>query len=401
MKFLVKNLISVFFLFCILGASTAYSAHIAGGYITYECLGKAPNGFNQYEITVHFYKDCEGSPQFPNGNTPFDSYLRIRIYDGTTNKFINEVTASFSDSVSEEIEISNACASFTQTTCYAKATYTRVIDLPDNSNRYYLSWARCCRSSSIKNINEPDNVGLVIGGFIPSTGLCNNSPQFVDETPLVIYQDESASFDYSAIDPDGDSLAYELITPSTAGDRLDPIPTPLPPPHATVSFLPSYSQDQPFGTLSDFQFDNNNGQLDITPEESGIYILALKVKEYREGQLISELFREITVNVISRTDMGYNCPDTLGQQVISDLQNSPNPFLYSTTFHFHLKSSGNLKLEVFDTSGRRVAILADEYVEKGYHNIEWTPSGLARGIYIYRIQLGDEFIARKMRYMES
>ncbi|MCB0847175.1 MAG: T9SS type A sorting domain-containing protein, partial [Bacteroidetes bacterium] len=77
------------------------------------------------------------------------------------------------------------------------------------------------------------------------------------------------------------------------------------------------------------------------------------------------------------------------------------PFLYSTTFHFHLKSSGNLKLEVFDTSGRRVAILADEYVEKGYHNIEWTPSGLARGIYIYRIQLGDEFIARKMRYMES
>jgi hypothetical protein len=80
------------------------------------------------------------------------------------------------------------------------------------------------------------------------------------------------------------------------------------------------------------------------------------------------------------------------------IQNRPNPFSSATTIRFDLPRGENVRLDVFDTQGRRVARLADGWFPAGFHAVEWSRTSesgsLAPGVYLYRIEAG-EFRAQK------
>ncbi len=83
--------------------------------------------------------------------------------------------------------------------------------------------------------------------------------------------------------------------------------------------------------------------------------------------------------------------------VFSLHQNFPNPFNPSTTVGFTLHTSGKTTLTVYDAIGRRVATLADEYLEAGvYHQRQWNGSSLASGMYFARLVSGDKVMIKKM-----
>lgn len=68
-------------------------------------------------------------------------------------------------------------------------------------------------------------------------------------------------------------------------------------------------------------------------------------------------------------------------------QNYPNPFNPTTQIRFGLPSSSEVRLEVFDLIGRRVALLIhDEIKTAGFHNVPFDASQLSSGVYLYRIQ---------------
>ncbi|WP_233505453.1 T9SS type A sorting domain-containing protein [Rhodohalobacter sp. SW132] len=77
-------------------------------------------------------------------------------------------------------------------------------------------------------------------------------------------------------------------------------------------------------------------------------------------------------------------------------QNYPNPFNPSTTIRFALPERSNVRLEVYSMLGQRVAVLADENKQAGFHQVEFNASGLASGTYIYRMTAGEEVISRKL-----
>jgi hypothetical protein len=391
MKHPGKRLITLFSTLLFFSISTSFAAHIAGGYITYECLGKNSTGQYEYDVTVHFFKDCEGSPQFPNGNTPFDASIRIRIYDARNSQFVAERVAELGDSVAVNIDIPTNCSPALAEICYAKAEYKIRISLPENEDGYHISWIRCCRAGNISNLDAPGGTGMVMRAFIPNTDFCNNSPQFVSEPSVILFKDENNTLDLSAIDIDGDSLVYEMIPATTGGDRLDPIPVPLPPPHFPATYLPGFGAQKPFGDASAFELDAMTGELTTIPQMEGIYAFAINVKEYRDGQLINETPREIQVNVIHRPS-DNPCPDITSQDLVTYLPVYPNPFTVATTFHFHLKEGGKLNLEIFDSRGRKVAILINRQASPGYRELEWTPGKLASGIYYYRVFFNDELL---------
>jgi hypothetical protein len=67
-------------------------------------------------------------------------------------------------------------------------------------------------------------------------------------------------------------------------------------------------------------------------------------------------------------------------------QNYPNPFNPSTTIEFNLGFSGIVQLQIFDIQGKLIATLIDgEYLEHGLHRLEYDASGLASGVYFYRL----------------
>jgi hypothetical protein len=51
-------------------------------------------------------------------------------------------------------------------------------------------------------------------------------------------------------------------------------------------------------------------------------------------------------------------------------------------------------LSVFNTLGQQVATLVNEIEDTGYHDVRFDASGLASGIYFYRLIAG-EYVATK------
>lgn len=80
--------------------------------------------------------------------------------------------------------------------------------------------------------------------------------------------------------------------------------------------------------------------------------------------------------------------------------NYPNPFNPTTTLSFTLQEAGRVHLAVYDVSGRLVAAVVDGYRQAGSHDVTFDGSGLASGIYIYRLTAGGFTATGKMVLMK-
>lgn len=79
-------------------------------------------------------------------------------------------------------------------------------------------------------------------------------------------------------------------------------------------------------------------------------------------------------------------------------QNYPNPFNPSTLITYSLPISERIKLQIFDTLGREVAVLADGWKEAGEHkiNFENGVNALSNGVYFYQLIAGNNVLTKKM-----
>ena len=84
-------------------------------------------------------------------------------------------------------------------------------------------------------------------------------------------------------------------------------------------------------------------------------------------------------------------------------QNYPNPFNPSTTIDFSIPSleqsqglSLQTKLDLYDTLGRKIAVLVDEIKEPGYYKVTWDAKNLSSGTYFYKLSSGGFESTKKM-----
>jgi len=127
------------------------------------------------------------------------------------------------------------------------------------------------------------------------------------------------------------------------------------------------------------------------------YKLGAEWRYWDKGAAPEEKVQEKTSGV--RTD-----PQPPGSFLLE--QNYPNPFNPSTLVRYHLAAPAQVRLEVYDLAGRRVAVLAEGLEQAGVHQATFAPadSGLAGGCYFCRLVLsGPEGLrstrTRKMLYL--
>jgi len=69
--------------------------------------------------------------------------------------------------------------------------------------------------------------------------------------------------------------------------------------------------------------------------------------------------------------------------------NHPNPFNAQTVIEYQLPVSSNVKLEVYNILGSKVATLVNREEVAGYSSVTWDASNVSSGIYFYKLSAGD------------
>lgn len=274
------KVVSLFSLFLFTGLNTAKASHGMGADLSFSCIGG-----NQYELSLQLYRDCSGI------SAPTSVTINIASASCGQN-----ISATLSTVVSSEA--SPLCpAQLGNSTCNGGTlqgvevyTYTGTVTLPAQCNDWILSYRLGNRNGSITNITAPGSAWMYVETQLNNLDVtCNNSPQFT--TPPVPYICNGVPFSYNhgVVDAEGDSLAFSLITP------LDNAASP-------VNFVAPFTGTQPMSTTGAFGFDPLTGQMTFTPNGIQNGVIAVEVREYRNGVLISRSIRDMQIVVINCTN---------------------------------------------------------------------------------------------------
>ena len=76
-------------------------------------------------------------------------------------------------------------------------------------------------------------------------------------------------------------------------------------------------------------------------------------------------------------------------------QNYPNPFNPSTTIQYELPQEALIMLKIYNLLGEEVTTLVSEDQEAGSYNVQLDGTGLASGVYFYRLKAGEFVETRK------
>jgi hypothetical protein len=77
-------------------------------------------------------------------------------------------------------------------------------------------------------------------------------------------------------------------------------------------------------------------------------------------------------------------------------QNFPNPFNPTTAIRFALPQASHVIVAVVDRLGLRVATLVDGELDAGLHTVQFDGTGLASGVYFYRMRAGSFTDTKKL-----
>ena len=284
----MKNIYLLSLFFLIFFAEKINATHAAGMDISYECISQGTNS-DTYKVTLKFYRDCEGIDAPGYGINPL---LQLEY-----SSSCGSGTATL-QTVGSPININPLCLSYCNggnSLGIEQYTYEAIISLSKCSN-WSLTVCEPARNNAINTIVNPGNQDLCIEATLDNTIYCNNSPTFSQYPTPFICAGNYYCYNNGAIEIDGDSLVYTLVTPLNTNNG------------GTVNYIAPYSVTNPVGGGS--TFDQITGNLCVTPPGIITGVLAIKVSEFRNGILIGSIIRDIQINSFACN--GTNPPELTG-----------------------------------------------------------------------------------------
>ena len=129
--------------------------------------------------------------------------------------------------------------------------------------------------------------------------------------------------------------------------------------------------------------------IDMTP-------LTFGRKNSAGGMLGEDLVVEVKDGTLTSTRIIPDIPDGEIPKT-TELGNAyPNPFNPTTIIPISVSETQNIKLEVYDVSGRLVETLYDGILGMGTHRFAFHANRLSSGLYIYRLTSSDNVVTKKM-----
>jgi len=160
-------------------------------------------------------------------------------------------------------------------------------------------------------------------------------------------------------------------------------------------------------TITDSNGNILREKIFTTPNPEG-YIWLESILPLPNGDILVGGFSELTENdstdiFLARTDSLLNAePPIMINPVSSQIpskfdmkQNYPNPFNPMTSIKYEIPRDANIKLTVYDITGREI-ISIHEYRQAGVYTYAFDGTNLASGVYIYKVESGNYADTKKM-----
>jgi hypothetical protein len=360
--FLTKNISILFFISIILFKPLYLKGtHLAGAELSYTCITN-----NTFNVEFSFYGDCNGSGhplgvgiivQSISCNVHFDDTIMV-VPDSTQQIFFacQDLPTQCDDTSSLSPGI-------------RKFKYSGVITLPMQCSDWVFSWEYCCRNCDITNLPLPaclagSGVGMYVSASLDNLNInCNSTPYFTNPPIMFVCVGQTLIYDHGAIDADGDSLVYSLVDPLI--DAITPVP-----------FLSGYSATAPIISSPALTIDPFTGDINMTPTQLQVCVLAVLVQEFRNGLLIGHVNRDMQVYVRLTVDINL-----LNKNEINIF---PNP---NSTGIINLNQiiPGNFTIYILNVFGE-IILRKETFVTAPDNNIQFNLGNIQKGIYVIMIE---------------
>ncbi len=244
-------------------SQTAKADHVAGGTLSYECLGG-----NDYLINLVLFRNC-------SVNNDLTSFQPIKIRSECGHFFSVMANEVFSDEVSQlcPTALANSSCIGGPWPGIAMKIYQAQVTL-ETCHDWEIYWELCTRSIT-NNVESSVFPCYRVNAFLNSVEApCNNSPYLTQQSIPYVCVNQPVNFNAGFNEVDGDSLRYYLVPGLTNGGGMIP-------------YTPGFSGIEPIPGIS---IGHNTGQVSFTPPSTGSYTVVIEVEEYNDsGVLIGSI----------------------------------------------------------------------------------------------------------------
>lgn len=271
----------------------AKASHAAGGELLYEWVSDST-----YRFYFKFYRDCSGV------NRPFNATLCWQNPCASTSGSENmPVMTLLPGGGANGQQVSTGCAN-QKSRCdsagsnipgYEEWWYSTTFTLPSACTNWTFSVTIAARNAS-DNLSGSFNNFYVESILNSVAAPGNSSPVFSVKPVPYVCINQDFQYNNGGIDPDNDSLTFEVVRPQQKSTSCAASPTLV----AFASGSPAYSiPTNPFQTNNTFVIDTLTGELEFTPSLAGSHTVTVRANEYRNGVFIGSVMRDIQVQVIT------------------------------------------------------------------------------------------------------
>ena len=275
----LRSLLAIAVFFAALAPTDSRASHAAGAEITYEWISGST-----YRINYRLYRDCAGIAE-PNTVT----VCYFPTCGGPTANLVLQKAPSPNGTV-----VGTGCPGY-GSTCdtgsnpgYREWLYTNTVTLPSQCNYWKFFATISARNGSDNLVGQ--GLLYVETTFDNLAAQGNSSPYFTVKPINYMCVNSPYSYNNGAIDPNGDSLSFEIIQPLGGGTCVSPNGggTPIPFSSTIYNLI-----DNPIATGNTFYISPTTGQMTFTPNLEQVGVITVLVREWRNGQQIGTIMRDM------------------------------------------------------------------------------------------------------------
>ncbi len=267
------------------------ASHLIGMELNYKFVRENAIA-KEYLINVNLIHSCE------NRSKIIEKDIGFKIYD-SNGVVLQKIVAPQIKKVFVNDIAEGPCLESSFNRCLTQSTYSAIVSLPLIDGDYRIVYEKCCRENDISNLRVSGSQSMAVETYISGRALNNNSsPIFEEHESLNVCLGDEFYFDFSAEDPDGDSLSYSFYH-SIQGKEVI-INTKVIPPlkFRKVHFKHPFTHTRPFPTTKNISIDAITGLVTGIPAKEGTFQWGIKIDEYRDGKLINSNLIDRSIRVV-------------------------------------------------------------------------------------------------------